>query len=282
MIARLSSRLTFIHLSSKFGTFFDEWLGLMIQNIAGYKFVSLDNLSELRGALLEQCSLLGIKGTILLSMEGINISLAGMGEAIQAFKSELKQDTRFADMTFRESFSAEQPFRRMKVKLRNEIITIRRPELKPEESPAPSISPHMFKQWLDEKRDMVVLDTRNDYEFEFGTFVNATHLGLKDFSEFPEKTQTLPKDKPIVMFCTGGIRCEKAAVHLLNQGFEEVYQLQGGILNYFTEVGGEHYQGECFVFDGRLALDSQLQVTGTLQCEKCQGPIKQTETHSCH
>ncbi len=252
-----------------------------IHNIAGYKFVTLTGLAELRSAMLEKCVELGIKGTILLSSEGINISLAALPEAIVGFKQYLLANDCFADMTFRESFSEEQPFRRMKVKLRKEIITMRQSDVQPELARAPSISPREFKQWLDENRDIAVLDTRNDYEVQFGTFANAINLQMKDFSEFPEKSRELAKDKPIVMFCTGGIRCEKAAVHLLNSGFEKVYQLDGGILNYFTEVGGDHYDGECFVFDGRVALDSNLKSTGAQQCCICQQPVKLSSNHMC-
>lgn len=253
-----------------------------IQNIAGYKFVALQDVVEMRSAFLEKCGSLGLKGTILLSSEGINISLAGTQEAIAGFKSYLHADARFADMTYRESFSDEQPFRRMKVKLKKEIITMKQSDVKPVEMRAPSVSPKEFKQWLDENRDITVLDTRNDYEMQFGTFDNAVNLHLKDFSEFPEKSKSLAKDKPVVMFCTGGIRCEKAAIYLLNSGHEKVYQLEGGILNYFSEVGGEHYNGECFVFDGRVALDATLKSTGAEQCQVCQNPIRKAEVHHCH
>lgn len=255
---------------------------LNIQNIAGYKFVSLTDLTDLREVFLDKTLDLGIKGTVLLSEEGINLSLAGPLSSIDNFKAFLKADHRFADVTFRESFSADQPFQRMKVKLKKEIITMRRPELNPEAARAPSITPTEFKRWLDEEKDISVLDTRNDYEVQFGTFKDAINLEIKDFSEFPEKSNSLSKDKPIVMFCTGGIRCEKAAVHLLNEGFKNVFQLEGGILNYFAEVGGEHYQGECYVFDERVALDSTLLASGTQQCEQCQGPIKTSEDHICN
>jgi len=256
-------------------------IDMAIHNIAGYKFISLAELPILQESLLQAGIKLDLKGTILLSNEGININIAGNTEAIHQFKAILQQDHRFADMTFRESFSEAQPFRKMKVKLRNEIITMRQEEIDPEQNRAPSLSPEQFKQWLDEKRDMMVLDTRNDYEVEFGTFDQAISLGLNDFSEFPEKSQHLAKDKPIVMFCTGGIRCEKAAVYLLQQGYENVFQLAGGILNYFAEVGGAHYHGECFVFDGRVALDAELKTTGTQQCTVCQYPMKSSENHQC-
>lgn len=231
---------------------------MQTKNIASYKFIVLTALPALREAFLAKCSALLLKGTILLSQEGINLSLAGTVSAIDEFQAFLRADFRFQDMTFRESFSLGQPFKRMKVKIKKEIITMLREDVKPVSGRAPNISPKEFKQWLDENRDITVLDTRNNYEMEYGTFKNAVNLQLEDFSEFPNKSTMLSKEKPIVMFCTGGVRCEKAALHLLQTGFKDVYQLDGGILNYFREVGGDHYQGECFVFDDRIAVNSEL------------------------
>lgn len=246
-----------------------------ILNIAGYKFIALSELPELSARLQAECDRLGLKGTILLSPEGINMSLAGLIDSIASFKQFLQEQPNLADMGFRESYSETQPFDLMKVKIKPEIITMRRPEVRPNLTTAPSISPQEFKQWLDENRDITVLDTRNEYEVRFGTFKNAVNLVIEDFSEFPEAAaEKVSRKKPIVMFCTGGIRCEKAALNLLDAGFPEVYQLSGGILNYFKEVGGAHYDGECFVFDQRVSLDANLQTTGTLQCTKCEGPIK--------
>lgn len=228
-------------------------------NIASYKFIALDNLSELRISFLNECKSLELKGTILLSPEGVNLTLAGSTAAIAAFKTYLSANPRFNDMTFRESYSASQPFKHLKVKLKKEIITLRRPEIRPEIQRAPAISPQQFKQWLDEGRELTILDTRNDYEVELGTFVGATQLHIPDFCEFPNAVENLPTDKPVVMFCTGGVRCEKAGLHLLNKGFSEVYQLDGGILNYFSMIGAAHYAGACFVFDERVALQPNLQ-----------------------
>ncbi len=246
-----------------------------ILNIAGYKFITLTALAALRSHLLATVTDLQLKGTVLLGEEGINLNLAGTREAIEAFKTILLRDIRFAEMTFRQSFSASQPFKHMRVKIKKEIITLKQPDIKPEFEAAPSITPAEFKQWLDEERDITVLDTRNDYEVQFGTFKKAVNLQIEDFSQFPEAAQQVPKDKPIVMFCTGGIRCEKAAWVMLNAGYQKVFQLQGGILNYFAEVGGEHFQDECFVFDQRIAVNHQLQASGTIQCHVCQGPITQ-------
>jgi UPF0176 protein len=251
---------------------------MQIQNIAGYKFISLGELSQLSSLMRTKCDELGLKGTILLSPEGINLSLAGTQKNIDLFKDFLCQDERFNDMTFRESFSESKPFARMKVKIKKEIITMRRDEVCPQRERAPSLTPAEFKQWLDEGRDITILDTRNDYEVRFGTFKKAVNLHIDDFCEFPQKAEeNVARDKPIVMFCTGGIRCEKAAIHLQNAGFSDVYQLHGGILNYFAEVGGAHYDGECYVFDQRVALDANLQAAGTRQCTQCQGPVKQEQ-----
>lgn len=248
---------------------------MQILNIAGYKFITLNDLPELLERFQSECQRLELKGTILLSPEGMNVTLAGPIESINEFKEFLRSDARFADYTFRESFSEDQPFDRMKVKIKNEIITMRRPEVRPDLKTAPDISPQDFKKWLDENRDITVLDTRNEYEVRFGTFKNAVNLHIDDFSEFPEAAEkNVTRDKPIVMFCTGGIRCEKAALHMLNAGYSEVYQLHGGILNYFKEVGGAHYDGECFVFDQRVAVDANLETTGTLQCTRCEGPMQ--------
>lgn len=232
---------------------------MQILNIASYKFIRLDDLSELRILLLNTCEKLALKGTILLSSEGINITLAGMPENIASFQEILFTDLRFNDMTFRKSHSTTQPFKRLKIKIKKEIITFKQPEIRPEIQRAPSISPIELKQWLDEGRKITILDTRNNYETELGTFTGATRLNIEDFCEFPQAVENLPTDKPIVMYCTGGVRCEKAGLHLLNKGFSEVYQLDGGILNYFTEVGGAHYTGACFVFDERVAVQPDLQ-----------------------
>ena len=245
-----------------------------IINIASYQFVPLHGLDDLKVTFQDFCETQGLKGTILLAEEGLNLSLAGTETGVAAIQALLKADARFADMTYKTSYSETQPFKFLRVKLRKEIITMGCPEVQPELGRAPSISPKDFKQWLDEERDITVLDTRNDYEVRFGTFDKATHFHLDDFGQFPTVVDKLEKQKPIVMFCTGGVRCEKAGLHLMQEGFQEVYQLDGGILNYFSEVGGEHYHGECFVFDQRIALAPDLKTHGTLQCQVCQGPVR--------
>jgi UPF0176 protein len=253
---------------------------MQILQIAGYKFIALSDLESLHEQLLTQCEALQLKGTILLSEEGINLSVAATSRLIQHFQDFLRKDERFADISFHETYAPEVPFRKLKVKVKKEIITLKKPILNFTEKRAPHITPAAFKQWLDEKRTMTILDTRNVYEVNFGTFSGATHLQLSDFSEFADAAQTIEKDKPIVMFCTGGIRCEKAALHMLDQDYTDVYQLDGGILGYFAKVGGAHYEGECFVFDERISVNSQLQITGTAQCSMCQQPVTKEEQQS--
>jgi len=247
---------------------------MQILNIAGYKFIALDELDSLQKNLLELCHSLSLKGTILLGHEGININLAGIQANIKSFQTLLKNDCRFMSMDFHESCSDDQPFKYLKVKLKKEIITFGQSSVNTGAQRAPDISPHELKQWLDEKRDFILLDTRNNYEIQFGSFKGAINLHISDFGELPQAIKQIECDKPIVMFCTGGIRCEKAALYMLNQGYAEVYQLDGGILGYFKKIGSEHYEGECFVFDNRITLDSSLKETGTIQCPGCQGPVK--------
>lgn len=225
-------------------------------NIAGYKFVVLTELEALKASLHQHSLCNGLKGTILLSAEGININLAGDVSAINEWKSYIKSDSRFADVLFHETYSESQPFRHLKVKIKKEIITLRQPCIPITEKRASCMSPLHLKQWLDENRDFTLLDTRNECEVAVGTFNGAVHLHLNHFGELPTALDGIEKDKPIVMFCTGGIRCEKAALYMETVGFKQVYQLDGGILGYFAQIGMAHYTGSCFVFDERGAVDA--------------------------
>lgn len=225
-----------------------------ILNIAGYKFINLSDLPILQQSLMDCCAQQGIKGTILLSEEGINMSLAGTETAIKTFRTFLQHDQRLADLSFHEFYSSTQPFRLLKVKIKKEIVTMRQPMIKATEGRAPSLAPKVLKQWLDEKRDFTLLDTRNEFEVAMGTFNGATNLHINSFSEFPQAIDPIDKHKPVVMFCTGGIRCEKAALYMIDQGYAEVYQLDTGILGYFKQVGADHYTGDCFVFDDRISV----------------------------
>ena len=242
---------------------------MSILNISAYKFVGLDDLAALRTSLHAHCEVLALKGTILLAPEGINLFLAGTREAIDAFIAALREDARFADIVPKESLSDAPPFKRMRVRLKKEIITMRAPLIRPEDGRAPAVAPATLKRWLDQGQDddgrpVILLDTRNDYEVDVGTFEQVVDYRLDSFTGFPEAVATDRerfKDKTVVSFCTGGIRCEKAAIHMQGIGIEHVYQLEGGILKYFEEVGGAHWHGDCFVFDGRGALDPNLAPT---------------------
>jgi UPF0176 protein len=252
-----------------------------IDHIAGYKFTPLVDIEALQSIFIAKAESLLLKGTILLSSEGININLAGLPDQISAFRGWLQSDSRFADISYHETIAAEQPYRQLKVKIKNEIITLRQPEVNALADRAPAITPAELKAWLDEGRDITLLDTRNDYEVQFGTFDHAVNLHINDFGHFPAATSALDKEKPVVMFCTGGIRCEKASLYMLNHDFKEVYQLDRGILGYFADIGGAHYHGECFVFDERVAVNPALESTGTLQCKHCQGPVYPDNVHHC-
>lgn len=230
-----------------------------IVNIAGYKFARLSQPEQLRAELSALCGQLGLKGTILVSGEGINVFAAGERVAIDALIARLRAEPHLGELSFKESFSAVQPFGRMRVKCKREIVPGNAPDAL--DAPAPRVSAAQLKQWLDAGVALTLLDTRNAFEVALGTFRGARHLQLANFREFPEKAAALEqdlRDQPIVTFCTGGIRCEKAALLLLAQGFRRVHQLDGGILEYFNQCGGAHYEGDCFVFDERVALTPQL------------------------
>jgi len=261
---------------------------MQIVNISAYKFVSLNDRETLREHLRERCEAAGLKGTVLLAPEGINLFLAGTREAIDSVVGWLRADARFADLAPKESLSANQPFKRMLVRLKKEIITMKMPLIRPEDGRAPSVAPVVLKRWLDQGHDdagrpVVMLDTRNDFEVAVGTFAGAVAYGISKFSDFPAEVASHRADlegKTVVSFCTGGIRCEKAAIHMQEAGIEHVYQLEGGILKYFEEVGGSHYDGDCFVFDYRTALNPQLEPAGPKQCFACRAVVSTEEQQS--
>ena len=232
---------------------------MTLLNIAAYKFIRLDNLAELKTDLYTLAETHNILGTILLSPEGINLMLTGLSENIEIFRNHLKSDSRFADLHYKESHPEEQTYNRLLIKIKKEIIAFGVDSIDPIQQQAAYIKPIDLKQWLDEKRDFVFLDTRNIYEIEAGTFEQASHLNIENFRHFPAAAKNLDnnlKEKTVVTFCTGGIRCEKAALLLQQYGFKDVYQLEGGILDYFAECGNAHYQGECFIFDKRRGLSA--------------------------
>ena len=245
-------------------------------NISGYRFVSIPDLVEMRWPLRDYCVDLGLKGTILLSKEGINYFLAGSQDSIDKFLAYMGEDERFRDIPLKISYSDHQPFKRMLVRLKKEIISMGNDEVKPEEFTGPSISPKEFKSWLDDGKEVIVLDTRNDYEIRMGKFQNAVDLDIQTFRQFPNAIKALPdemKGIPVVMYCTGGVRCEKASVVMLDEGFESVFQLEGGVLGYFEECGGSHWEGECFVFDRRVGLGPDLEETDSILCYACREPL---------
>ena len=219
-------------------------------------------LLGLRVRLRNTCQRLDLKGTVLLASEGINLFIAGHPPDIKNFKKYLSEVVGISGLCYQQGVCGQDPFNRMLVKLKKEIISMGCPEIEPRKHTAPRISPAELKQWLESRRgDFVLLDTRNDYEVSVGTFETAEHLELDSFREFPDRVVDFPpewKEKDIVTFCTGGIRCEKASALLLTRGYQKVYQLDGGILGYFAENGGAHYQGDCFVFDWREAVDGNL------------------------
>ena len=256
-----------------------------VLNVAAYKFTPLSELKDRRERLKALCVRLQLKGTIMLSLEGINLFLAGDEQPVNQVLQTLEEDPEIGELEVKRSFSSAQPFSRMLVKLKREIIAFGIDGVDPQGAPTQKISPEELKLWLDEGKPCTLLDVRNNYEVRLGTFEQAVPIGIDHFRNFPKvASQRLDqhKDNPVVMFCTGGIRCEKAGPFLQQQGFREVYQLDGGILKYFERCGDEHFEGECFVFDKRTALDGQLRETDTTLCYACQNPLTAQEQLSSH
>ncbi|MEO7051835.1 MAG: sulfurtransferase [Rhodanobacter sp.] len=239
---------------------------MSIVNISAYKFIRLDALPGLREQLLGRCHALELKGTILLASEGINLFLAGTRGQIDGFIATLHGDPRFTDIVPKESLSDCVPFGRMRVRLKREIITMHMPTICPASGRAPSVDASTLRRWLDQGHDndgraVVLLDTRNRYETEVGRFPQAIDYALASFTDFPPAIaadRARYAGKTVVSYCTGGIRCEKAALHMLELGMDHVYQLEGGILKYLEQTDATHWQGECFVFDGRGTVGADL------------------------
>ncbi len=236
-----------------------------VLNISAYLFTWIDDPQGLRPALRERALVAGLRGTILLAQEGINLFLAGEPEAVRGFVDELRRDPRFADIATKESWSVAQPFGKMLVKVKREIIRMDRPAVRPAEGRAPAVEPATLRRWLDaghddSGRDVVLLDTRNAFEVDYGTFDGALDGRIERFTQFPDAAAAVRAQlvgKTVVSFCTGGIRCEKAAIHLREEGID-AYQLDGGVLAWFEQIGGAHWSGELFVFDEREALTPDL------------------------
>jgi UPF0176 protein len=258
-------------------------------HITAYQFANLtdEQLNDYRAMMKEKARSLGMLGTILLGHEGMNFFLSGSDEAALGIAELFESMPEFQDMPYKISFSAEQPYTRMLVRIKNEIVTMGRLEVQPLEQAetAPHLSVEEFEQWMDEGKEMIILDTRNDYEIALGKFEGAIDFDIKSFRDFPEAVENMAKDsslkdKTIVTYCTGGIRCEKAGPFMKAAGFNNVYQLDGGILRYLEKVGAGHYEGECFVFDKRVAVGADLKETLTIQCFACRMPLpeeKQTQ-----
>lgn len=265
---------------------------MSIVNLSAYQFVTIENGADWRDHVIEKCRALDLRGTILLAPEGINLFVAGAAEPIAEFMRYVRTDPlfegKFADLQFKESVSDTQPFGKMLVKLKREIITMKKPAIRPELGRAPSVAASTLKGWLDqghdhEGRPVVMLDTRNAFEVDFGTFDQALDYRISTFSEFPGVIEAHRADlagKTVVSFCTGGIRCEKAAIHMKEVGIDHVYQLEGGILKYFEEVGGAHYHGDCFVFDERTALNAALQPAAPVESAECHAAASAEEQKS--
>ncbi|MFT5484720.1 MAG: UPF0176 protein [Halieaceae bacterium] len=249
-----------------------------------YKFTTLDDIYELREPLLDECRAAEIRGTLLLAPEGINGTIAGSREGVDRVLNYLRRDPRMADLVHKESSDSEIPFYRMKVKLKREIVTMGEPDIDPNRQAGTYVKPSQWNDLIADP-DVVVLDTRNDYEVGIGSFKGALNPHTTTFREFPDyvRSELNPaKHKKVAMFCTGGIRCEKASAFMLKEGFEEVYHLQGGILKYLEEVptADSQWQGECFVFDNRVSVDHKLENGSYDQCHGCRRPITEQDKQS--
>lgn len=251
---------------------------------AFYRFVSLPDFEDLRGPLRQRCEDLGLMGTILLAQEGINGTISGREKPLRRFFGRLAEDSRFAGLTFKESWSDEMPFYRMRVRLKKEIVTMGVPGIDPNDKVGEYVAPEDWNELIG-RDDVRLIDTRNDYEIHLGRFKGAEDPDTRSFREFPEwvdKELDPSKDKHVAMYCTGGIRCEKATAYLLEKGFENVYHLDGGILNYIesTDRSESAWEGDCFVFDNRVTVDHDLAEGNYELCPACRMPLSVEEKQS--
>lgn len=248
-----------------------------------YKFVEIDDLLSLQSNLYEICEKNNIMGTILIANEGINGTISGKTNEINQTISLLKSDKRFANIEIKYSSTDKQPFHRMKVRLKKEIVTIGLPEINPNKKVGTYVKPEDWNDLISDP-NVIVIDTRNKYETKIGSFQNALDPETSSFREFPDwvkkfKSSKENANKKIAMFCTGGIRCEKASSLMKEEGFEDVYHLQGGILKYLETIDKENslWNGECFVFDQRVCLTDELEVGSYKMCFACRMPITEEE-----
>ena len=252
--------------------------------VALYKFVELSDFQELRNPILDYCINSDIRGTILLAKEGINGTIAGKRSQIDNFFNYLNKDPRFNNMEYKESINASVPFYRMKVKLKNEIVTMGCENINPSCMSGNYVEPKDWNELISDP-EVTLVDTRNYYEYNIGTFKGAINPNTKNFRDFPDFVKNnldIKKNKKIAMFCTGGIRCEKSTSYLRQQGFEDVYHLKGGILKYLEVIPKSEslWQGECFVFDNRVAVDHELKSGTYDQCHGCRHPITDEDKKS--
>ena len=260
--------------------------GAATQVVALYRFVRLDDYDSMREPLLNFCLDRHIRGTLLLAHEGINGTVAGSDSAIDELLNYLRADDRLADLDCKFSSHEERPFLRMKVKLKREIVTMGQENIDPNVCVGRYASPQEWNALIDDP-DVLVIDTRNEYEVEIGTFAGAVNPHTNSFREFPdwvEQNLDPKKHKKVAMFCTGGIRCEKSTSLLVSRGFEDVWHLKGGILNYLEQTPEEdtRWEGECFVFDSRVAVNHQLEKGSYDQCFACRFPIDDDQKQSPH
>lgn len=251
-----------------------------------YKFVKLPDFAEKQAPLLAYCQAQSIRGTILLAAEGINGTIAGCRQAIDSVLSFVRSDPRLIDLEHKESHADSPPFARLKVRLKKEIVTLGLPEIDPSDRVGTYVSPQEWNALISDP-EVTLIDTRNDYEVSIGTFKGAQNPKTGSFRQFPDYVRTHldpSKHKKVAMFCTGGIRCEKATSLMMAQGFQEVYHLQGGILKYLEEVPPEEslWQGECFVFDQRVAVEHGLEAGTHEMCRSCGHPIAESDKTSPH
>lgn len=256
----------------------------MIRVVALYKFVKVEDRESLQQTLKSWCEELKIKGTLLVAHEGLNGTIAGPKAGIEEFMKRLLSDSRFSDIDHKFSEAEDYPFNRLKVRLKKEIVTIGIPEVDPTETVGTYLSPEEWNQVISDP-DVILIDTRNDYEVEIGTFKNAVNPMTKTFRQFPtyvRENLDPKKNKKVAMFCTGGIRCEKASSFMLQEGFEEVYHLKGGILKYLEEIPQDKslWEGDCFVFDKRVSLAHGLEFGHHDTCFGCRRPISEEDKQS--
>ena len=253
-----------------------------LAHTTAYQFLDFEEDETLRRNLIETCEDLRLAGNITLAPEGINLSLAGSEDAVSQAEQFLLRESPFKQLQFRRSRMTEAPFSKLMVRFRSSLLPIRVDTPVARRRPGTHLPPPQLRQWLDEGRPIRLLDVRNVYETRLGRFTAAETLPLYQFRDFQEMAHDLPPDtRPIVTYCTGGIRCELASAWLHEQGHPEVWQLSGGILNYLEQCGGRHWQGECFVFDDRLAVDAELRATYPQLCRTCQKPLSEMRLGRC-